>query len=137
MSWSKQFNSLEQKKISQQKKAKQYVAENSKLRQLIQDLAKQTINEQSQDHVLSSFDLNTEFATSDHAYGVESQAISQLIDQLSEDLESLRMGWRENITPVQTSEIKGSGGKLRNLFAGKGKRQRTKIWLSIVSSVPS
>ncbi len=109
---------LEQKKISQQKKAKQYVAENSKLRQLIQELAKQTINEQSQDHVLSSFDLNTEFATSDHAYGVESQAISQLIDQLSEDRE-LKDEVDENITPDQANEVKG---------------WRTKIWLSIISS---
>lgn len=111
---------LEQKKVSQQKKAKQYVAENSKLRQLIQELAKQTINEQSQDNILSSFDLNTEIATSDHAYGVESQVISQLIDQLSEDIE-LKDEVEETITSVQANEVKGKG-------------RRTKIWLSIVSS---
>jgi CRP-like cAMP-binding protein len=124
---------LEEKKTSQQKKTKQYITENSKLRQLIKELAKQSINEQSQDHVLSSFDFNTEFATSDHAYGAESQAISQLIDQLSEDLE-LKDELRKSITPVQASEVNGFGGKLRNLFAGKGKRQQTKIWLSIISS---
>ncbi len=124
---------LEQKKSSQQMKTKHYVNENEKLRQLIQELAKQAIDEQSQDHLLSSIEFSPEIASSDNAYAAEIKTIEQIKAELfrSETFE----GESDNsVTPVKADEDQGFSDHLKKLFSPKGDKQQAKTWISIIGT---
>jgi CRP-like cAMP-binding protein len=123
---------LEQKKSSQQMKAEQYGNENSKLRQLIQQLAKQAIDEQSQDHMLSSFEFSTELEISDNAYDAELKSVEQIKDELFQAGELVDESVNSK-TAVETDKAGGFGYQLKSLFAAN--RQQTKTWISIISSM--
>ncbi|MEE9424655.1 MAG: cyclic nucleotide-binding domain-containing protein [Methylococcales bacterium] len=123
---------LEQKKSSQQMKAEQYGNENSKLRQLIQQLAKQAIDEQSQDHVLSSFDFSTELEISDNAYDAELKSVEQIKDELFQAGELVDESDNRK-TAIETDKARGFGYQLKNLLTAN--RQQTKTWISIIGSM--
>ena len=133
---------LEEKKVSQQNKAKQYVTENNKLRQLIQELAKQAIDEQAQDHILSSFDFSTEFASSDNAYDADSALASLKLHKAPNNSamdEASESGIKSNVDEkdvLAESGDSGSSGRLKRIFGLKGDQKiRTGTWIGIVSSI--
>lgn len=129
---------LEQKKTSQQNKAKQYVSENNKLRQLIQELAKQAIDEQAQDHVLSSFDFSTEFASSNNAYDADVQLDDQMLEQALVNVKKMNEATEHSINSTDqdavTKHDQGLGNRLKGLFATKGKKAQTITWIGIIST---
>ncbi|MCH9698249.1 MAG: cyclic nucleotide-binding domain-containing protein [Gammaproteobacteria bacterium] len=136
------IQSLELKKNSQQKKARQYVDENNKLRQLIQELAKQAINEQAHDHGLAStFDLSTELASSDNAYDAESRMAEMGLGKNDFEESLLK---EINTAKDQNAEArkkriqdqKGFWSQVKTMFGiNKTGKPKTTAWIGITSVV--
>jgi CRP-like cAMP-binding protein len=138
---------LEQKKISQQKKARQYVDENNKLRQLIQELAKQAIEEQSQNHALSSFDFTSEIQSSDNAYESGIKPVAQIITKSSKDIEpdkalqnafdSIDLDARSSLDSklFDPKSKRSLGDRLQDLLKTTKKIAQSNTWIGIACTV--
>lgn len=129
---------LEQNKISQKNKAKEYVDENNKLRQLIQELAKQAIDEQAQDRSrLSSFDFATEFASSDNAYDAES-ALSESSQKKQTEADSvLSISIEDNAEGEEPESMRSdeTNGDNESLFDDEPERKiQASTWIGIAST---
>ncbi len=133
---------LEQNKTSQQKKAKKYVDENSKLRQLIQELAKQAMDEQAQGRALSSFEFNTGFASSDNAYDADSRMAGTGLEQNENTDSVLREISGNSIESTEINQNQETKGvrrfiqRLKKLLGTQGgKKARVITWTGCLSAI--
>ena len=126
---------LEQIKISQQNKTKQYVDENNQLRQLIQELAKQAIDEQAQGQALASFDFITEFASSNDAYDADSALAKSETQQNTKADSTMTMTPENNAEQISIEQTGSLDDETSQLQEAAIKKTRVRMWVGITSTI--